>query len=244
MVIHRIEIYIDQVIRHSRRHGATADELRAELRDHLMAAVEHWMSDGATQDDAALRAVYDHGDAQRVGSRLRERTRFVDVAFTGTARGVIAIGPRAIGVVAVGWVAIGIFAVGPVAIGAVSVGVFSLAAMLGWGMVSVSSVAVGFATVGLISQGHFAVGLASCGTWAVGLWVPIEEGVRQRISFYSTEAVAPSMLTNCAVSLTLRDLALILLPLFVSAIAICAFAFKHVWAESRKFWRTKNLRCE
>src|SRR5215469_785859 len=66
----------------------------------------------------------------------------------GHARGVIAVGDRAVGIVAVGAVALGVIAVGPVAIGLAAVGAVAV------GVVATGAVAVGLArAIGGVTAG-------------------------------------------------------------------------------------------
>lgn len=76
------------------------------------------------------------------------------------ARGIVAIGPRAVGVVAVGRIALGLIAVGQLGIGAVALGqaVAALAAVgqLGVGvLLGVGQVATGYICVAQLGFGHW-----------------------------------------------------------------------------------------
>jgi hypothetical protein len=76
-----------------------------------------------------------------------------------TARGIIAIGPRAIGGIACGYRAKGVVALGGVAIGLVACGVISV------GLVSLGMLSLGL----LLGLGGLAVGTVANGTWPMGL---------------------------------------------------------------------------
>ena len=70
-----------------------AAAVRAELEDHLLEKVDELKHDGLERAEAILQAIEDHGNPVVVGYRLRKWS-LIDVRTRGTARGVIAIGPR------------------------------------------------------------------------------------------------------------------------------------------------------
>ncbi len=71
-----------------------------------------------------------------------------------TARGVIAIGQRAVGGLAIGIIARGVIAIGVVAIGVISFGVVAIAALLAGGVN-----ALAFAAFGVVAAGYMAGGV-------------------------------------------------------------------------------------
>jgi hypothetical protein len=127
------------------------------------------IADLQTQDlpreDAVFQAIEDHGTARTVGYGLRKGFALLDVRTEGTARGFIAIGPKAVGIIAFGNVAVGLFAFGNLAIGALAFGALAIAGLL-------SILAPLGAAVGLAAVGQGAFGMIACGGLAVGLRVP------------------------------------------------------------------------
>src|SRR5512138_525425 len=138
-----IDRYLDQVMAVADiRDRAREAQVRAELRDHLEQKVDALVVEGYDKAEALVKAIEDHGRPVIVGYRLRP-WRLVDVRLRGTARGVIAIGPRARGIVAIGGLAIGVFAFGGIALGAVSFGGCALALLLAWGGLAGGGLAYG-----------------------------------------------------------------------------------------------------
>ena len=167
-----IERYLDRVMAVADvRDAARERQIREELRDHLEQKVDALKSEGYSGSEALVKAVEDHGNAVVVGYRLRP-WRFLDVRLRGTARGVIAIGPKARGIVAIGGLAMGVFAFGGVAIGAFSFGGLALAALLAWGGAAAGTIAYGGLAIGLVAFGGMAIGGIAAGGAAAGIWVP------------------------------------------------------------------------
>ncbi|MCK5175303.1 MAG: hypothetical protein KAR47_18055, partial [Planctomycetes bacterium] len=162
---------LDRVMIYANRSETDAAKIRAEQQDHLLKKIEELQADGLEGEDAVSRAIEDHGDAGTVGYGLRPRFPWVDVRTKGTARGFIAIGPRAKGVIAIGGVAYGVFAIGGVAFGILSNGVFALGMIIGLGVFAFVPVglAYGIIAVGLMSAGVVSVGIVAMGELAVGL---------------------------------------------------------------------------
>jgi hypothetical protein len=75
-----------------------------------------------------------------------------------TARGVIAIGQRAIGLVACGILALGVVSLGVVAGGVISLGVVAVGLLLAGGVNAFAPLAFGVVAVGLMSGGVTAIG--------------------------------------------------------------------------------------
>ncbi len=167
-----IDRYLDKVMAVADVRDAQREaQIREELRDHLEMKVEALKSEGYDGAEALVKAVEDHGSPVIVGYRLRP-WRLVDIRVRGTARGVIAIGPKARGIVAIGGVALGVFAFGGVAIGAFSFGGLALAALLAWGGCAVGTFSYGGLALGFIAFGGVAVGIIAAGGVAAGVWVP------------------------------------------------------------------------
>lgn len=184
-----IDRYLDKVMAVAAIDDTEKEaSIREELRDHLEMKVEALKSEGYDHAEALVKAVEDHGSPVIVGYRLRP-WRFVDIRVRGTARGVIAIGPKARGVLAIGGVAFGVFAFGGVAIGAFSFGGLALGALLAWGGCTIGGVAYGGLAVGIIAFGGMGVGIIASGGTAAGIWVP---GAGQALWSYFTWQTAPT----------------------------------------------------
>ncbi len=81
-----------------------------------------------------------------------------------TARGIIAIGSRAIGVIAIGVIeARGIFA-----IAYLTIGVFGIS-VAGMGLLTVSVFGIGAVSISIVAIGYFAVGVFAVGFYSVGI---------------------------------------------------------------------------
>jgi tRNA A-37 threonylcarbamoyl transferase component Bud32 len=123
--------------------------------------------------------------AQRVyGHELRSQTTIfglplLHIAFgldprTGrprTAKGIIAIGDRAVGVVAIGNFATGIVAIGGVALGLLSLGGLSVGVLAALGGMAVGGFAFGGGALGIIAIGGMAIGAYAFGGAAWGMHV-------------------------------------------------------------------------
>lgn len=183
-----LETYLDRVMVFANRKEPDARRVRAELEDHLQKKIADLLRRGMNHADAVFRAIEDHGTPQTVGYGLRESFPWLDVRHKGTARGVIAVGPKAVGIVALGGCVTGVFAFGGFAVGIVSVGGFSLALLLAFGGFALAPVgfAYGGFAVGLLAIGGFACGVVASGGSAVGLWVP---GGGHVIRYFNPETV-------------------------------------------------------
>lgn len=116
------------------------------------------------------------------GREYRSKTRIfgvplVHVAYgldpiTGrprTAKGIIAIGERAIGGLAIGGMAVGGIAVGGFGLGIISISGFALALMVAVGGLAIGGTAFGGGAIGIIALGGGAVGVYAFGGGAWGL---------------------------------------------------------------------------
>jgi len=126
-----------------------------------------------------------HAAVQRVfGREFRSKTTLfgwplVHIAFgldplTGrsrTAKGIIAIGDRAVGGVAIGGAAAGVVAIGGAAAGLLSLGGVSLGILAAIGGLAVGGLSFGGMAVGIIAVGGGAIGLYAGGGWGWGLHV-------------------------------------------------------------------------
>ncbi|MEM8738474.1 MAG: hypothetical protein AAGG38_08365 [Planctomycetota bacterium] len=160
-----IDRYIEKVLLYADRRGDSARALSRELRDHLDQKTRVYLEAGVPLEDAVYRAVSDHGEAKVVGYRLRPRRRLIDVRTTGTARGVVAVGPRAVGVVAIGGTATGVFAFGGISVGVFGLGGLSLSLLLSWGGIAIAPLGLAY---GGVCLGLLAIGAVAMGGWAGG----------------------------------------------------------------------------
>lgn len=145
--------------------------VRDELEDHLLEKIEQLEKKGMAREDAVYQAMEDNGNPLVVGYKLRDWS-FVDVRLKGTARGVIAIGPKAKGIVALGGVAFGIIACGGFAVGLFSFGGFALGLLLATGGFALGGFAYGGLAIGLLAFGGVSIGVVASGGMAIGLWAP------------------------------------------------------------------------
>jgi len=164
-----IEMYLDRVLALAELPAGRAQDVRQELADHLYSDFEARTGKGEEAQAAALAAIKDMGSPRLVGSRLERPFRWVDVRSQGTARGVIAIGPRAIGVFAFGGVAFGVVAIGGLAAGLLTFSGIGLG-LIAWGGVSFGLLtALGGFAIGPVAWGGLVVGVIGIGGLAYGL---------------------------------------------------------------------------
>jgi hypothetical protein len=164
-----LEKYLDHVMIYANRKQPDAEKIRLELEDHLKQKITEFESQGLASEDAVLKAIKDHGAARTVGYGLRKGFASLDVRTEGTARGFIAVGPRAVGVFAFGHVAVGLFSFGTLSVGFIAFGTVALAWALSVGGAAFAPMGVG---LGLAAVGRGAFGLIAAGGLAVGLVVP------------------------------------------------------------------------
>ena len=165
-----IETYVNKVLTYADPLPKDRDAVEHEVRDHLYTKVERLVQDGVPLEDAVYRAVRDYGPARRAGYGRRRPDRLLDIRIEGTARGVVAIGPRAVGVVAMGGLTCGVVSFGAVSVGVIGFGALTLGLVAACGAVAASPLlATGAAAVGLIAVGQSAVGAIAFGNTAMGL---------------------------------------------------------------------------
>ncbi len=155
--------YLDHVIVYANRNEEESDAIRKEMEDHLLKKISDLESESQSHEDAVFEAIEQHGNPRTVGYGLRKH-RWLDVRTSGTARGFIAIGPKAVGTIAIGGAACGVFACG-----IVSIGIFSLS-VIGAGLLWCFGSLFAFAPIGL-AHGQFAIGLMAVGIWSCGVVV-------------------------------------------------------------------------
>ena len=231
-MIHRLEIYLDQVLAYAKLPPTDAAKVGNELMDHLLERISDFEKQGATRDDAVFRAIYDHGRPCDVGYGLRPRFPWIDVRLRGTARGVFAVGPRAVGVFACGLASTGVVSCGVVSVGIFSFGVMVLGLILGMGSVSVGLVSLGLNAVGLIAAGLNSAGVLSAGLNTAGIWV--FHGLNQ-VSYFDGQSV-PKWLEELGFVFgwNASEMAAVFMPLLTFLFAMVAVSIGLVWCEYRR----------
>ena len=115
-----------------------------------------------------------------------------------TARGWIAIGPKAIGGIAIGGFAGGIFAMGGFSISVVGASGFSLG-LLAFGGLAAGGFAFGGLSAGYAAVGGLAVGQYACGGAALGTYVISQERKDpEAVAFFQEHEWTFSLLPNGA----------------------------------------------
>ncbi len=162
--------YLDRVMLYADRPSGEAAELRAELEDHLLTKATELEAAGMSEVDATFDAIRQTGPADVVGYSLR-RFRWIDVRTKGTAKGFIAIGPKAVGVIACGGAALGVVSFAGAGAGVVTVSGFGLGLFLAFAGLAVAPVGVAYGGVslGLVAIGGLAAGGLALGGAAAGL---------------------------------------------------------------------------
>ena len=102
-----LDRYLDRVLLYANRPESESEGIRQELKDHLLQKVEDLAGNGLPREEAILETLRQHGSPKTIGYKLRGSIPWIDIRSHGTARGVIAIGPRAIGIFAFGGVRFG-----------------------------------------------------------------------------------------------------------------------------------------
>jgi hypothetical protein len=190
-----LDRYIDRVLIYANQAEPKAQAIRKELKDHLQQKVDDLAGSGVSREEATMEAVRQHGPPKVIGYRLRGAFPWIDIRSHGTARGVIAIGPRAIGIFAFGGFAVGIVACGGAAVGLVSAGGLALGLLFAWAGFGMGGiVAAGFA-LGIIATGGLAIGVVVEGAQSIGAWVPQWGRHGSFISHY-TEQNVPAVLKS------------------------------------------------
>lgn len=190
-----LDRYLDRVLIYANKPDAESETVRKELKDHLLQKVEDLVRNGLPPEEAKLEALRQHGSPQVIGYRLRGPFPWIDIRSRGTARGVIAIGPKAIGIFAFGGFAAGIFSFGGFSLGLFSAGGFALGLLFAWGGFSMGGVVSGGIALGIVAVGGMAVGLLAAGGAGVGAWVPHGWNHPGSTSYY-TDANVPSYLKS------------------------------------------------
>jgi hypothetical protein len=156
-----LQKYLDHIMIYANRNEKETAQIRKELEDHLLKKIADFQTEGLSREDAVFGAIEDHGHPKTIGYGLRKH-QWVDIRTRGTARGFIAIGPKAVGTIAIGGFALGLFSCGIVGVGVISFSVVSIALFWSFGA------AFAFAACGF-AQGTVAVGLMAAGLWSFGV---------------------------------------------------------------------------
>jgi hypothetical protein len=165
--------YLDRVMVYANRNQQDTINIRTELEDHILKKISTFEAKGLPREDAIFQALKEYGHPRIVGYGLRPRFPLIDIRAQGTARGFIAIGPRAVGVVAFGGAACGVFAFGGFSAGIFTMGGFALSLIFAFGGFALAplGIAYGGFAAGLLAFGGFAVGICASGGMGIGLWV-------------------------------------------------------------------------
>lgn len=183
-----LDRYLDRVLVYANKPATQAEAVRAELKDHLLQKVEDLVKTGLSHEEATMEALRQHGPPKVIGYKLRGPFPWIDIRSHGTARGVIAIGPKAVGIFAFGGLAVGVFACGGVAVGFVSAGFFALGLLFAWAFLGVGGLVMAYLAIGVIADGYWAIGVVAADGIASGLWVPYAD---KAASYYTNENVPP-----------------------------------------------------
>ncbi len=170
----KLNKYLDRVMVYANCAEEKATGIRHELEDHLCIKIEELQKAGLQYEEAVSKAIEDHGHPRTVGYALRPHNAWIDIRTHGTARGFIAIGPKAVGIFAFGGQAYGVFTLGAISIGLFSWGGLALALLFSWGGVvaSLLGVAYGGCALAPVASGGVAAGIISTGGAAYGFFVP------------------------------------------------------------------------
>ena len=162
-----IDLYLDRVLTHAELAEPRATEVREELADHLHSHREKALTSGEKPEDASIQAIAKMGDPKKVGQGISRPWRWVDIRTHGTAKGFIAIGPKAIGVFAFGNACCGIIAIGVLPVGIISIGAIGLG-LFTWAAIAAGGVALGGLAIGAVASGGVAIGILSEGLATIG----------------------------------------------------------------------------
>ena len=156
-----LQKYLDHIMVYANRNEKDTAQIRKELEDHLLKKVADLQTEGLSREDAVFGAIEEHGHPKTIGYGLRKH-QWVDIRTRGTARGFIAIGPKAVGTIAIGGFTLGLFSCGIVGVGVISFSIVSIALLWSFGA------AFAFAACGF-AQGTVAIGLMAAGLWSLGV---------------------------------------------------------------------------
>jgi hypothetical protein len=221
-----LDRYLDRVLVYANKPASESEAIRKELKDHLQQKVEDLVKNGLPREEATLEALRQHGSPKVIGYKLRGPFPWIDIRSYGTARGVIAIGPKAVGIFAFGGFAVGIFSFGGFSLGLFSVGGFALGLLFAWGGFGMGGVVSAGMALGIVAVGGMAVGLLAAGGAGVGAWVPHGWNHPGSTSHYTDANVPPFLrslnpLLNDAIWFT--DHFTIVMPVFMFTLIVFNF---------------------
>lgn len=165
------EIYIQRVLSVAELPAEREAEVRDEIADHLARSIEAEEKKGLNTEDATWAAIRRYGHPRMVGQRLMRPWQWVDIRQTGTARGFIAMGPRAVGFFAFGGMTCGVVSLGGMSAGLITGGGVAFGLAFAWGGIALGGIANGGLAIGLVAMGGCAIGLVAEGAMGIGQWV-------------------------------------------------------------------------
>jgi hypothetical protein len=221
-----LDRYLDRVLLYANKSDSESEAIRQELKDHLLQKVDDLAGNGLPREEAILETLRQHGSPKIIGYKLRGPFPWIDIRSYGTARGVIAIGPRAIGIFAFGGFAMGVFAFGGLSVGLFSAGGLALGLLFAWGGFGIGGIVSAGMAVGIVAAGGLALGMVAAGGLAIGAWVPHVGAHAVAHSYYTAQNVPLFLRSlepwlNTAVSI--NKYFLIIMPL--TTIALLALIF-------------------
>ena len=236
-----LDRYLDRVLVYANMPEAESAAVRQELTDHLLQKIDDLAADGMPREEAMLEALRQHGSPKVVGYGLRGPFPWVDIRSHGTARGVIAIGPRAVGVFAFGGVAVGVVACGGVAFGLISAGGLALGLLFVWAGLGIGAIASAGLAIGIVATGGLAIGAVALGGQAIGAWVPPYWGHGNVISHYTDANVPPLLKSLEPVLQWCARFDQHAIPVFLPVYIVFIIGFNYlVYREGRRVASEKN----
>jgi hypothetical protein len=184
-----LDRYLDRVLVYANKPASESEAIRTELKDHLLQKVEDLVKSGLPRAEATLEALRQHGAPKIIGYKLRGPFPWIDIRSHGTARGVIAIGPKAVGIFAFGNVAVGVVACGTVAVGLFSVGFLAFGLLFAWALLGVGGIATAYIAIGIVAVGYVAIGVLVEGMITIAVYN--NPGILSdfSVSYYTADSV-------------------------------------------------------
>jgi hypothetical protein len=177
-----IDRYLDRVLLYAEKPEPESQTIRQELKERLWEKVENLTADGLPKEEAILEVLSQQGHPRVAARRLNAPFPWLDIRNKGVARGVLAIGPRAIGIVAIGWWAVGIFAIGVLTLGVFSLGVVS------FGVFSAGGLPSAWVSVWFGAEGWWGMTAPITMMWLAAIESPPEKGVRMEADWLADGA--------------------------------------------------------
>jgi hypothetical protein len=225
-----LDHYLDRVLIYANLPERKAEAIRKELNDHLLQKVDDLAKSGLSHEEATLEALHQHGSPKLIGYNLRGAFPWIDIRSQGTARGFIAIGPRAVGIFAFGGFAVGVVACGASSVGLVSAGGLSLGLLCAWAGFGMGGiVAAGFA-LGIVATGGFAVGAVVDGARSIGAWTPqwgLHAGAISHYTAQNVPAVLKSLEPLLIASVNFSRYFAVITPIYLLACFALTFVQYH-----------------